>query len=161
MPTAVNATTPTTSTSPSGSGANVLQGMGSDTFMKLLVAQLRYQNPFQPSDPSAMLGQVATYAQVEMLQSLSDNQAASTAMSQASMAADVIGKEVTALDAEGGEVSGVVTSTRFTPDGPVLVLDGSTEVTLTAVTVIGGQPEAPATTVTPDAALDAAPDPAS
>ena len=131
--------------------ASAMGSLGPDAFMKLLVAQMKYQNPFSPSDPTAMLSQVATYSQVEMLQKLSSTGSSSAALQQANMAADVIGKSVTATGADGKDVVGVVTSTRFTADGPVLVLDSSTEVPLSAVTGVGTAPNAatPAPPATP------------
>jgi flagellar basal-body rod modification protein FlgD len=131
----------TTSTTPNAA-ASAMGSLGPDAFMKLLVAQMKYQNPFSPSDPTAMLGQVATYSQVEMLQKLSSTASSSAALQQANMAADVIGKFVTASGADGNDITGVVTSTRFTADGPVLVLDGSTEVPLAALTGVGMAPTA-------------------
>jgi flagellar basal-body rod modification protein FlgD len=100
-----------------------------------------------------MLSQVATYSQVEMLQKMSATASSSAALQQANMAADVIGKSVTATGADGKDISGVVTSTRFTADGPILVLDGSTEVALAAVTGVGTAPSA----TTPSATTAAAP----
>jgi flagellar basal-body rod modification protein FlgD len=133
----------TTKTDASTAATSAMGSMGPDAFMKLLVAQMKYQNPFSPSDPTAMLSQVATYSQVEMLQKLSSTASSSAAMQQANMAADVIGKSVTATGADGKDVVGVVTSTRFTADGPVLVLDSSIEVPLAAVTGVGTMPAIP------------------
>jgi flagellar basal-body rod modification protein FlgD len=146
----MGATTSTTKTDTAAT-ASAMGSLGPDAFMKLLVAQMKYQNPFSPSDPTAMLSQVATYSQVEMLQKLSSTASSSAALQQANMAADVIGKSVTATGSDGRDITGVVTSTRFTADGPVLVLDGSTEVPLAAVTGVGISPNAatPAISVTP------------
>jgi flagellar basal-body rod modification protein FlgD len=148
----MGATTSTTKTDTSAT-ASAMGSLGPDAFMKLLVAQMKYQNPFSPSDPTAMLSQVATYSQVEMLQKLSSTASSSAALQQANMAADVIGKSVTATGVDGKDITGVVTSTRFTADGPILVLDGSTEVALAAVTGVGTAPSAttPAVPVTPAA----------
>ena len=46
--------------------------MGSDTFLKLLVAQLKYQDPSKPADATAMMGQTAQFQMVEKLQQLAD-----------------------------------------------------------------------------------------
>jgi flagellar basal-body rod modification protein FlgD len=35
------------------------------TFLKLLVAQLRHQNPLDPADGAAFVGQLATFSQLE------------------------------------------------------------------------------------------------
>jgi flagellar basal-body rod modification protein FlgD len=127
----VQATSPAvTATTPS-----VFSGMGSDSFLKLLVAQLRYQNPMSPSDPTAMMGQIAQYAQVEALTKLQQGQAADQSLSEARLATDLVGKTIQASDGLQTE-SGRVVSVRFTATGPVLVLGNGSEVTLSAVTEV-------------------------
>jgi hypothetical protein len=41
-----------------------------DAFLKLMVAQLRYQNPMSPADPQAFLAQTAQFTTVEKLTQL-------------------------------------------------------------------------------------------
>ncbi len=79
--------------------ADVFGGMGPDMFLKLLVAQLQYQNPMSPSDPTAMLSQVSHYAQVEALNKLQTLQANGNALTEAQTATDAIGQQVTAMTA--------------------------------------------------------------
>ena len=46
----------------SGSGVTAPSGtdaMGSDTFLKLLVAQMKYQDPSKPADSTEMMAQTA------------------------------------------------------------------------------------------------------
>jgi len=98
-------------------------GLGSldgDAFMKLMIAQMRYQNPFQPMDTSAMLQQTASLTTVETLQQVSSSDRLLLGLQQSGMAASFVGRSVSALDAGGKEVSGVVRSIRFTADGPLL-----------------------------------------
>lgn len=124
----------TAATSTSGS-ADVFGGMGPDAFLKLLVAQLRYQNPMSPSDPTAMMGQVAQFAQVEALTKMQQGQATEQSLSEAKMATEMVGKTISASDGESTE-TGRVMSARFTATGPVLVLDSGAEVTLSAVVTV-------------------------
>ncbi len=136
-------TTPAT-TAPAN---DIFGGLGADAFMQLLVAQLRYQNPLSPSDPTAMMGQIASYAQVEALQKLQAGQAVDATLSEARLATDMVGSFVEAADATGAEIAGTVVAARFTPAGPVLVLDNGGELTLSAVTRI----ERPVPSITPEA----------
>jgi flagellar basal-body rod modification protein FlgD len=46
--------------------------MGKDAFLKLLVAQLRNQDPLAPSDGKEMAAQLAQFTSVEQLQSAND-----------------------------------------------------------------------------------------
>lgn len=109
--------------------------LGSDTFLKLLVAQLRYQNPMQPTDGTAMLQQTAQFTQVETLKQLASAQKELLASNQAALAAGFVGKEVSAVDSLGNPVTGTVESLRFTADGPLLRI-GDLELPLEAATEI-------------------------
>lgn len=108
-----------------------LGGMDSDAFLKLLVAQMRYQNPMAPTDGAAMLQQTAQFTQVETLKQLATAQKELLSYHQASVASSLVGKEVTAVKDDGTEVTGTVDAIRFTSDGPVLRM-GELELSLDA-----------------------------
>jgi len=127
------------------SSATGLGALDSEAFLKLLVAQLRYQNPMEPTDPSAMLQQTSQFTQVETLQQLAKSQAQLAGLQQASMAADLVGKQVTARNPDGKEISGVVDAVRFTELGPVLVV-GSENVPLSAASELRGATPTSSTT---------------
>ena len=98
--------------------------LDSDAFLQLLVAQMRYQNPMEPTDGTAMLQQTAQFTTVETLQSISELQGQLARMQQVSLAVDVVGKDVTALDADGSAITGIVDGVRFTADGAMLQIEG-------------------------------------
>lgn len=103
--------------------ASVAQSLGqmdSEAFLKLLVAQMRYQNPMAPTDGAAMLQQTAQFTQVETLKELAAAQKELVSYHQASVASSLVGKEVTAVTDDGTEVTGVVEAVRFASAGPVL-----------------------------------------
>ena len=105
------------------SASNALGQLGSDAFLKLLVAQLKYQNPMDPSDGTEMLNQTAQFTQVETLQSLSKTQDQLMSIAQFSLAVGLSGQQVTAIGSEG-RVTGTVESVRFTADGPLVQVAG-------------------------------------
>lgn len=107
--------------------------LDSDAFLKLLVAQMRYQNPLAPTDASAMLEQTAQFTSVETLQAISETNQALLGFQQTTMALGVVGKEVTAFSVDGTQVQGTVDTVRFTADGPILELDIGIEVPLNNV----------------------------
>ncbi len=113
------------STPGSDAASSALGQLGSDAFLKLLVAQLRYQNPMAPNDGAAMLQQTAQFTSVETLQAISESNQQMMGLQQVTLAMSVVGKEVTALDPSGGNVVGIVGSVRFTADGPILDVEGS------------------------------------
>ncbi|HEV7688126.1 MAG TPA: flagellar hook capping FlgD N-terminal domain-containing protein, partial [Acidimicrobiia bacterium] len=125
------AANPAPTTGPSESAATQLdpQTMGKDTFLKLLVAQLKYQNPMEPVDSSQFMAQTAQFTMVEKLQAMAAQTDALVAGEASQRAAGLLGRQVSYLDHDGVAQTGVVTGTRFGTDGPVLVI-GKTEIPL-------------------------------
>jgi flagellar basal-body rod modification protein FlgD len=104
---------------------------GQDTFLKLLVAQLRYQDPTNPTDGAEFLAQTAQFTSLEKLGTVADLSAELLAAQRVLGASSLVGQTVTytkPAETEGGlptEVTGVVTSARFETDGTVLLVDGA------------------------------------
>ena len=108
--------------------------MGSDTFLKLLVAQLKYQDPTKPADGTALMGQTAQFQMVEQLQQLAAQTTQLLSEQQASSAIALVGRTISYT--QGDEtLSGVVGSVRLTASGPMLAV-GQTDVPLSSVTEI-------------------------
>jgi flagellar basal-body rod modification protein FlgD len=120
-------------------GSNLGQ-LDSDAFLKLLVAQMRYQNPLQPTDASAMLEQTAQFTTVETLQAISETNQALLGFQQTTMALGVVGKEVHGYSLDGNQVTGVVETVRFTADGPFLELDNGIEMPIANVLDVSTPP---------------------
>lgn len=57
--------TSTTDTTAAAAAMKKSTGMNKDDFMKLFIAQLQYQDPLKPQDPSAMLDQLSQLSLVE------------------------------------------------------------------------------------------------
>lgn len=126
------APTPVTGTTDDATGQSDPQAIGKDMFLKLLVAQLKYQNPMEPVDSSQFMAQTAQFTMVEKLQAMAAQTDALVAGEASQRAAGLLGRQVTYVDAEGATQTGVVTGTRFGSDGPVLLL-GATELSLNDV----------------------------
>ena len=129
-----SATTPPTVTAPTDGATTQTDPQlgGKDMFLKLLVAQLKYQNPMQPVDSSQFMAQTAQFTMVEKLEAMAAQTDALVAGEQAQRAAGLLGRQVSYADADGTAQTGVVTGTRLGSDGPVLLL-GKTEVPLGSV----------------------------
>ena len=120
VPTPLSGTT--TREAPQSPDAN--SELGQDAFLKLLVAQLKYQDPLNPADGAEFLAQTAQFTMVEKLADL-EAQGQSTVTSQQQMqAAQLVGRQVTYVDSTGNLVEGVVESAEYTPDGQSLTIDG-------------------------------------
>jgi len=104
VPTAPSTTTKTASPSRSQ--------LDKDTFLKLLVAQMRYQDPSKPMDSSQLVAQSAQFTTVEVLQQLQESQAQLLSFQSTLLSSGLIGKTVTAIGSDGKEVTGVVGSAR-------------------------------------------------
>lgn len=120
------------STTPSAAGSE----MGKDAFLKLLVAQLRYQDPMNPAEGAEFIAQTAQFTQVEKMQEVADSTAASLTLQQRWGAGATVGREVDYVGADGLVTSGTVTAAVFTADEPVLrvtTATGSAQVPFAAV----------------------------
>jgi flagellar basal-body rod modification protein FlgD len=130
-------TNPIGATTPTGQPAatapkSALGGLGGDEFLKLLVAQLKYQDPTSPTDTSSFMTQTAQLTQVDTLGQISTQQSSLLAATLSSQAAGLVGKSVDYLDADGTKVSGVVSSASF-GTSPTLRI-GGVEVPLSSIT---------------------------
>src|SRR3954452_10922654 len=112
--------------------ANQKATQSKDTCLKLLVAQLKYQNPMSPTDGTQFLQQTAQFTMVEKLEDLSTKSDALLKAQQGAEAIGMLGQKVTATAASGSDITGIVTGMRVTADGPVLKVNGG-EVALSAV----------------------------
>jgi flagellar basal-body rod modification protein FlgD len=93
---------------------------GKDSFMKLLVEQLRHQSPDNSSDPNAFINQMTQFSVLEQLQNQSTVQ-------QQQNAAALIGHTVKYLDADAHTVEGLVEAVDYSSAGvPTLTVAGQT-----------------------------------
>jgi len=109
----------------SGSGAasalvTKTDSEGKEDFLKLLVAQLKNQDPIDPLKNEEFLSQLAQFSQLEAVQALGAKQAEAAGM----QAASLVGMNVSAVTGTGLYVSGEVGSVQMTADGPKLNING-------------------------------------
>ena len=97
------------------------------SFLKLLVAQMKNQDPTNPMDSTQYVAQLAQFSNVE--QSIQVNKKLSELLqvSAISQANSILGRTVTSAD---GEVTGVVASVKLATNGVIAVLEGGTEVVM-------------------------------
>lgn len=136
-------------TTPEPTEASGLGQLGTDAFLKLLVAQLKYQNPMAPSDGTAMLQQTAQFTTVETLKQISEANQRLMGFQQVTMALTVVGQEVTAVGLDGEFLSGTVEGVRFTADGPLLRLDSNAEVPMDNVLSVSAPADEPVSVSAP------------
>ncbi|NJD02755.1 MAG: hypothetical protein FIA99_09235 [Ruminiclostridium sp.] len=96
--------------------------LGKDDFLNLLVTQLRYQDPLNPTDDKEFIGQMAQFSALEQMQNMNGSFAATKAFS-------LIGKNVTAnktdsTTKETSEISGEVTNVKLSGGKTYVVVNG-------------------------------------
>ena len=121
---------------------STLNGVNSDTFLKLLISQLENQNPDNPTDPTQFLSETADFEEVQQLSALSTDMTSLVGAQQSSAATSMLGQQVAGTDASGNPVSGIVTGVQLTSSGPVLSVgnDSVPYSAVTAVTIPGSSP---------------------
>jgi flagellar basal-body rod modification protein FlgD len=87
--------------------------MGKDVFLKLLVAQMRYQDPSNPVDSSQMMSQTATFTQVEKLEQLVKQNTSLLILQESGTAAALVGRTATYTNERGESVTGKVTAVQL------------------------------------------------
>jgi flagellar basal-body rod modification protein FlgD len=129
--------TPAAATGSTGSGASSPSStdnslLDPQAFLQLLVAQLQYQDPTNPTDTSTFMNQTAMLSQVQTMNSMSSTLASLADAQQAQSATSLIGKQVTYLDDNGLRTTGTVTSANLLSSGATLQI-GDIEVPLSGV----------------------------
>lgn len=95
------------------------------SFLKLLIAEMKNQDPTKPMDSTAYVAQLATFSQVE--QSVQTNTKLDQIMSSSalSQADAIIGRSITSAD---GKTTGIVASVTLASSGLIAVLQDGTQV---------------------------------
>src|ERR1700754_3369758 len=118
-----------TTTIPSGANQATTQtsktSVDYQSFLKLLIAEMKNQDPSKPMDSTQYIAQLATFSQVE--QSVQTNTKLDQIMqsSALSQADALIGRSITSAD---GKTTGVVASVKLASNGLIAVLQNGTEV---------------------------------
>ena len=131
----------TTGTGGTNTTATTGFGMDKDAFLRILVEQLRHQDPSQPGDSQQYIQQMTQFSMLEQMTNMSEAVQVQHADAAANSAINLVGRTVTYLvegeDAEDPvEKTGIVEGVDFGPDGPTLTIGGESGVTLGAVTEV-------------------------
>jgi flagellar basal-body rod modification protein FlgD len=129
-----------------------------DTFLKLLVAQLKYQDPSKPADSTQFLAQTAQFTQVEKLGDIAD-----LLKSQRLLGASaLVGHSVNFMDEAGAHQTGTITSAKLNGDAEPILVIGNRDVLMSKVMEVlpmaqatQAAPLSGATGVTPPKSTDA------
>ncbi|MGV8938436.1 MAG: flagellar hook assembly protein FlgD [Allorhizobium sp.] len=112
-----------------------------NSFLKLLIAQMKNQDPTDPMDASEQVAQLATFSQVEQTIQTNTNLENLIAGSALTNATNYVGKTLTSAD---GKTTGIVASVKVYSDSLVATTVDGTDIPIT-VGVKVGEPAATTT----------------
>ena len=118
-----------------GTPASPLKSLDENAFLKLLVAQMKYQDPSKPMDTNQMMAQTATLTQVEKLGALVTAQQSLVSSQHIQTASAMVGRTVAYTTSDGITATGVVTSATLSGSEPTLKV-GNKDVPLSSVTEV-------------------------
>ncbi len=129
------------------SKTNSGEALGKDTFMRLLVQQMRNQDPLEPTKNEQMLAQLAQFQNLEEMDKLNNNivglavlQQSNALLQQLTSASGLIGQEVGYRDgADGSTQWGRVDSIKV-EDGIATLSIGGKNIPLADVLQVGAPP---------------------
>jgi flagellar basal-body rod modification protein FlgD len=103
------------------------------SFLKLLIAEMKNQDPTKPMDSTEYVAQLATFSQVAQTVQTNSKLDQLLQTSALAQAGNIIGHSITSAD---GNTTGTVSSVRLTTDGLVAILENGQEVTMQSGVVI-------------------------
>ena len=115
-------------------------GFDKDMFMQLMIAQLKYQNPLEPTDTNAMVQQASQMNMAEQMNNLATNFQAALKQSQMANATGMLGHQVTYNGPDGNPVTAWVTGVVFGKD-PVITTSADHKLTMDQIQSIGAVPK--------------------
>ena len=130
--------TPVLSTPGTAGTPNAFGDLGSEDFLKLLIMELRHQDPLEPVGNAELLQQISSVRDIELSTTLTDSLRLLTGQQRFASASSLIGQFVTALpDDNGVAESGLVVGIRFAEDGqPILRLANGSELPVEKIGMI-------------------------
>jgi flagellar basal-body rod modification protein FlgD len=144
MSTPATATTPSVAAPPATAkpGSEVVPTnpggtLGKEGFLKLMVAQLQSQDPLQPTESSAYIGELAQFTELEQVTNLAQTSSQSAAAQQVAQAVQLIGHTVSYIDpSTGATTQGTVQNVEITSSGATLTIEGQKGIEPSGITEV-------------------------
>lgn len=118
-----------------------------EAFLKLLVAQLKYQNPLEPTSNEEFISITAQFTTVERLNELAEQGRSRTSNEALNTAGALVGRSISFLDALGRSVQATVDQAAIIGND-VRLLTSLGPVSLEQIIAIGAAGDPPPTTTT-------------
>ncbi|WP_313613990.1 flagellar hook assembly protein FlgD [Agrobacterium sp.] len=122
---AVDAVSATATSNPwanagSDSTASDNASLNYDSFLKLLIAQMKNQDPTEPMDASQQMSQLASFSQVEQTIKTNTHLKSMLQAEALTRSTDLIGKYITSAD---DQISGIVKEVEIYSDGVIAITE--------------------------------------
>lgn len=117
-------------------GKNYGGEMGKDHFLKLLVTELRHQDPTAPMADKEFIAQMAQFSSLEQMQNINTSMTALNNKAKVSEAYDLIGKRVVAVNEETGKQTEGVVSHVLRNGGDVRLVVSGEQVALDEIQAV-------------------------
>ena len=128
VPSATDTTSTNSTNSTSSTTSTSNNTVDYNTFLQLLIAEMKNQDPTNPMDTSQYMSQFAQLSTVEQA-TLTNSKLDSLLSSQALTQADgLIGRNVSFTDTTGAAVTGKIASVSINSDGSVATLEDGTKI---------------------------------
>jgi flagellar basal-body rod modification protein FlgD len=125
-------TSSTGSTSTGSTTSTATNTVNYNTFLQLLIAEMKNQDPTNPTDTSQYMSQFAQMSSVEQAMQTNTKLDALLSSSALSQADGLIGRTATFTDSTGATMSGKIASVSINSDGSIATLDNGTRVMIGA-----------------------------
>jgi flagellar basal-body rod modification protein FlgD len=134
-----------TAVSPDTAVSNPAAQLDENAFLKLLVAQLQYQDPMSPSDNQQFMQEQAQFSTVEGINNLQKTMTAMQASQSLAQSVALIGKQVSYVTTNGSLEQGVVSSVTSS-DGSLTVNVGGADIDPSTIVTVSNAKAAATTT---------------
>lgn len=108
-----------------------------DAFFKLLITQLKYQDPLTPMDNTEFIAQMAQFSSLEQMANMNANLSQFLRIQALSEGASLIGRNVETVDADTGEIiRGEVVRVSFEEGSMYAYLDNDRKIDIEGITAV-------------------------
>jgi flagellar basal-body rod modification protein FlgD len=114
----------TTATSGGSTSPALEETLGKDAFLKLLITQIRYQDPLSPLENSEFIAQLAQFSSLEQMQQMNTGLWTAQLMAAGTQALSLVGRHVIAQEPGADPIEGTVDAVSFRDGTPILLVGG-------------------------------------
>ena len=124
-----SATAAASGSTSTATATNAASTVDYNSFLKMLIAQMKNQDPTNPTDPTQFVSQLASFSSVEQAIQTNTKLDSLLVTSQINQAEAAIGRVITSAD---GKSSGTVAAVTVTSTGTVAITDTGTSIPITS-----------------------------